>query len=621
MPSEKVRHPRWKGWHGATDRGAPRAPGGKNFFSIRTKGHPTRIGSGGSSANTLPDRFFKLQTPAERGQSEQQARERREAQRRGRFNPNPNVFHTPPAQAEEEGEGEGHTNYTPQPLPTASPSLALRPFTDFSPPLSPGLLQSVHELLGEGTLPTPIQAISLDYFFSLRGPNRANRTRGRSETLLAAETGSGKTLAYLLPVLQNLKETEPALETQTQAEEEEGGGGAGGRRMNSPRALILAPTHELCRQLAQSVKQLTHVDKLRTVCFSNPIPRRKKEQMYDEHASPEEFEAHSAGARPADVVVGTPAKMLEMFRLKDAVEEALGPEGEVVVRKDYGESQGLENVQWVVVDEADVLFGHDFRPATRALLHFVREARLKVAATKVFTHPPFNLLLSTATVSTALGTQLAAFHPQMIQLLSPNLHKLPATLKTDHVHWRSGNRSADVAEKILDLWTAEAREKRAATGQKFSHFDRGKVIVFCNTGAHAEKLGRELHARAVNTLVLTSESDLRRKGSNNHLAAFLKPPAGKRAKSSTYRRQPEVPVPPAVLVTTSLLSRGLDFSKDVKYVLIMDEPQNMIDFVHRAGRTGRAGEQGKLVLFGKGDKKSESPYIQELRSRVQALTV
>ena len=46
------------------------------------------------------------------------------------------------------------------------------------------------------------------------------------------------------------------------------------------------------------------------------------------------------------------------------------------------------------------------------------------------------------------------------------------------------------------------------------------------------------------------------------------------------------------MVTTSLLSRGLDFSPEVKHV---DEPRNMIDFLYRAGRSGRAGQSGKLI--------------------------
>ena len=75
---------------------------------------------------------------------------------------------------------------------------------------------------------------------------------------------------------------------------------------------------------------------------------------------------------------------------------------------------------------------------------------------------------------------------------------------------------------------------------------------------------------------------------------------------------------PHVMITTSLLSRGLDFSPDVKHVFIVDEPRNMIDFLHRAGRSGRAGEQGKVVVFGK-TKGRGSEKTKEVRKKVKAL--
>ena len=47
-----------------------------------------------------------------------------------------------------------------------------------------------------------------------------------------------------------------------------------------------------------------------------------------------------------------------------------------------------------------------------------------------------------------------------------------------------------------------------------------------------------------------------------------------------------------VVVMTSILFRELDFSPDIKYVFIIDEPWNMIDFLHRAGHMGLARQQG-----------------------------
>lgn len=55
---------------------------------------------------------------------------------------------------------------------------------------------------------------------------------------------------------------------------------------------------------------------------------------------------------------------------------------------------------------------------------------------------------------------------------------------------------------------------------------------------------------------------------------------------------------PRILITTGLLSRGLDFSPNVSTVVLVEQPQNVLDFVHRAGRAGRAGRKGKVLVFG-----------------------
>ena len=44
------------------------------------------------------------------------------------------------------------------------------------------------------------------------------------------------------------------------------------------------------------------------------------------------------------------------------------------------------------------------------------------------------------------------------------------------------------------------------------------------------------------------------------------------------------------MITTYMLSRGLDFSPNVRHVFIVDEPRNMVDFLHRSGRSARAGQ-------------------------------
>ena len=85
-------------------------------------------------------------------------------------------------------------------------------------------------------------------------------------------------------------------------------------------------------------------------------------------------------------------------------------------------------------------------------------------------------------------------------------------------------------------------------------------------------------------------------GNNHHLDGFLRTNNSRtKLGSPSLGKNKE----PDVMITTSMLSRGLDFSPDVRHVFIVDEPRNMVDFLHRAGRSTRAGQFGKVVVFGK----------------------
>jgi superfamily II DNA/RNA helicase len=51
-----------------------------------------------------------------------------------------------------------------------------------------------------------------------------------------------------------------------------------------------------------------------------------------------------------------------------------------------------------------------------------------------------------------------------------------------------------------------------------------------------------------------------------------------------------------VLIATDVASRGLDI-KDVTHVINYDAPTNYEDYIHRIGRTGRAGKTGIALTF------------------------
>jgi ATP-dependent RNA helicase MRH4 len=226
---------------------------------------------------------------------------------------------------------------------------------------------------------------------------------------------------------------------------------------------------------------------------------------------------------------------------------------------------------------------------------------------------PFNFILTSATIPTSLTAYLDAYHPSLVRLASPNLHHLPTHLKTIYSPWTGSNKDADIARRIRDVWAKESVSP---------DFDgrKSKILIFCNRGTKVESLGAYLEANEIKNVALSGSSEARLIGSNRHLNGFLR--VRQRSSESSV---PSISSPasstddePHVLITTSLLSRGLDFSPSVKYVFIVDEPRNMIDFLHRAGRSGRAGHQGKVVMFvnseGRGSGRS-----RDIKKRIRAV--
>ncbi|KAF7368953.1 hypothetical protein MVEN_00221600 [Mycena venus] len=632
-----------------------------------------------------------------------------------------------------------------------------------SPPLLPGLLKCLTDVLGGPlTPPTLIQALSLKWVLDpwtkgnenvpVDGTETAVNTEVRSdldmpadnykEFLLASETGSGKSIAYLLPMLQALKVSEARRLA-------EGATPIASKRGLNPRALILAPTHELARQLTTFAKALLHDVKLRVLCASrannptrpakdelatakgrSPSARRMKELVsFADDGEMGEFQVTAdMGGRafPVDVVVGTPMKLMEMVRgrgWEKEVEFGGGPaaafereqakSGELseddAEAKEKGPKRrrgrdsvpgvgkwssspemGLSEIEWVVVDEADVLFDSDFQETTRMLLADIAKARGRevpftslpvglLPATPTPEPPPatsrqkekekkaeekakaqgqsivkygksaitplnypFNFLVTSATIPNWLSSYLNAYHPALLRLVSPNLHRLPKSLKTEYVSWTGGNKNADIERRLRKVWAADAADGLGPVPGSLG--DMSKVLIFCNKNNKVDDLGSFLEEKGIKNVQLSGASPNRKRGSNTHLDGFLKRPAretkekpvddwsaswvadkeidveeavpaattpavvkGKGKDKDTLRslvplmkQGPPPPVKndpmnvPHVMITTSLLSRGLDFSPNIKYVFIIDEPRKHDRFsasggAHWAGRREREG--------------------------------
>ncbi|KAH9475710.1 ATP-dependent RNA helicase MRH4, mitochondrial [Psilocybe cubensis] len=612
---------------------------------------------------------------------------------------------------------------------SASSSKSVAIATRFtSPPLIPGFISALEEMFGKDAKPTPVQGLSLSWVMDwvskqanvkeLQVVGEAGSQPWKAPTppggwrefLLAAETGSGKSIAYLLPMLQSLKQSEPSFVPYSPPK-----GAESKKKEYSPRAVVLAPTHELSRQLAGFAKDLCHFPDTRlkvvTVSRANvpstvgsgvstmPMEQwreskrgesaRKMTMMqgvvFDTHGKQVDAvsEEGAGEGRPrghmehgADVIVGTPMKLLEMVRgrgwdriteqhqqqleLQDAAaKQSQDEDGESEQKQlrrgrdripHFGtwrpkSEMGLENVEWVIVDEADVLFDPDFQETTRLFLADVSAARgypipfsphllppspsspstvSSLSTTLAPVKYPFNLLLTSATIPTSLNTYLTQAHPSLLRLASPNLHKLPKTLQVEYVAWSGGNKFADILRRLKRVWAEDASSAHVhGKGQDML----SQVVIFCNRSSKAEELGEWLEDQSgngggVKGVVVVTGKGGRQRGNNKHLESFLRARGRKAANRSTSNESSSGSAPseasPKVLITTSILSRGLDFSPNVKHVFIIDAPRNMVDFVHRAGRAGRAGMKGRVVVFGKmkgrGSKKGK-----EIRGRVAGL--
>ena len=435
------------------------------------------------------------------------------------------------------------------------------PFSHFD--MNPGLLDSLLARYGESSATTPIQSLAFSQLL--------NRTEKGTRTVLGAETGSGKTLAYLVPLMSDLKRTEPEVTDQLDRFEP---------RL-FPRSIIITPTHELTRQTTGMAKQLTHGIKL----------------------SAEGFSSHRKGGvyrgGPVDMLFSTPAMLRRMFAIrKPGLEVEEGYEAREWVMTD--------RVEWVVVDEADILLSKDFKKETLTMLKHILDKR-----------PNAHVVLNTATFPPALLSTIAAEAPlnakSFTHLLSPSLHKLPRNLEAVFVPRSTNTLIADVTHEVRRILADDAvkRNQMLASGMKV---DKSKIIVFCNQDSKAELLSKAFEARDLPNLTWTSFSKNRRYGTQGELKSFLLDPKVPVEEAMSISDDQS----PRILITTGVLSRGLDFSPLVSTVVLVDQPSDIMDFMHRAGRAGRAGRKGRVVIFGwgQGEQATAGPLGQMVRDVV-----
>ncbi|MEW4982610.1 MAG: DEAD/DEAH box helicase [Cycloclasticus sp.] len=323
--------------------------------------------------------------------------------------------------------------------------------------------------------PTPIQAQAIPSVLAGR------------DLIAGANTGSGKTAAFALPMLQRLYAEKP-LSNES-------------RNGNYVTGLILVPTRELAKQIADSIRS-------HALHFNGVI---KTVAVFGGVSANTQMLALRGGT---DILVATPGRLLDLIS-SNAIK--------------------LDQVKTLVLDEADRMLSLGFTDELAALLALLPKKR--------------QTLLFSATF------------PKKVEALAEELLNDPVEMQLQ---------SNDASTLVQRVFTVNKGGKTVLLAHLIKQHKWRQVLVFVNAKNSCHHLAKKLAKRGIAAEVF--HGDKTQGARNRVLEAF------KTGKVD-------------VLIATDLAARGLDIDK-LPVVINFDLPRSPQDYMHRIGRSGRAGEVG-----------------------------
>lgn len=327
----------------------------------------------------------------------------------------------------------------------------------------------------------PVQSRSIPYLLEGR------------DLRVQARTGSGKTGAFVLPMMGRLDPKSKACQ-----------------------ALVLVPTRELARQVADQAAELGGTD-LEVVAVYGGV--RYQQQL-------------DAFARGAQIVVGTPGRVLDHL-IRGTLK--------------------LDRLSMLVFDEADRMLSMGFYPDMLRVKSFLPRTPV-------------------------LSSMFSATFPVHVLRLANQFLNDPETisLSTDHVH---------VTDVEHVYYSVPAIKKDRCLLRIIEVENPASAIVFCNRRQTVNYVSTVLNNFGYDASPLSS--DLNQAARERVLD---------RVRDGKLR----------FLVATDVAARGIDIP-ELSHVIQYEPPEDPEAYIHRAGRTGRAGASGEAITLVAG------PEIMELR--------
>lgn len=320
------------------------------------------------------------------------------------------------------------------------------------------------------------------------------------DLIAGAQTGTGKTAAFCLPCLDKLPHA---------------------KKHCGPLMLVVTPTRELADQISAVCAQITSVTKHRVTTVVGGVSYNPQRE---------------ALKRGTDVLIATPG------RLEDLISQ---------------NAAHLDQVQTVVLDEADRMLDMGFLPAIKRIVGECTSEH--------------QTLLFSATID------------KTVEKVAKEMLHSPEKVEVA----RRGETAQTIEQFIVRISHAA---KPTALKAILDQHGAERVIVFARTRHRVDACSRRLRRAGYKTGVI--HSDRSQSQRRRALNAFDKGEIN-------------------VLVATDVLARGIDIDQ-VDYVVNFDLPTQPEDYVHRIGRTGRAGAKGFAVSLVNPEVESTLKDIQKL---------
>ncbi|KAL4896147.1 P-loop containing nucleoside triphosphate hydrolase protein [Aspergillus ambiguus] len=365
-----------------------------------------------------------------------------------------------------------------------------------------------------------------------------------------ASTGSGKTLAFGIPILEYYLEKR---RQETGSKDSE-------KKETSPIALILSPTRELAHQLVKHIGELiTHAPGVNTriALLTGGLSVQKQQRLLS----------------GADIVIGTPGRVWEVLS-----------GGQGLIRK-------MQGIKYLVVDEADRLLseGH-FKEAHEILaaLDRVEDGDFPEAENDESDEDDAKSQRQTLVFS-------ATFHRDLQQKLAGKgkwrggdlmdkkesmeylLQKL--NFREEKPKFIDVNPVSQMAEGLKEgIVECAAMEKDLYLYTLLLYHPKHRTLLFTNSISAVRRLTQFLQTLQLPALAL--HSSMAQKARLRSVERFSSPSSD----------------PSTILVATDVAARGLDI-KGIDFVIHYHAPRTADTYVHRSGRTARAGASGKSVII------------------------